>query len=98
MIPYKFIQKLDENQAKELLIDRQFDKAKIEKALPRVDAKIIKYPDWKATCPKSYCEMTLLDIKDELLAWLGEVEEDITCLSNHLKKLLPDVRQLELDL
>lgn len=95
MIKESYLRKLTPNDIIVLLVERREFAAKARRVLPRIDWKMVTYPNWKATCPKSGCELTLDNIKDELQSWLEETEEEIEQLNKHLK---PTNKQMELGL
>ena len=103
MFKDSFLKKINTEHASELLQERQERIDKARRALPRIAWKRITHPNWKATCPKSGCELTLAIIKDELMAYLEEAEGEIDQLEKHLKISEPrtnmsEAKQLELNI
>ncbi len=98
MLKDSFLRELTPEYASELLQERQEFTDKSRRALPRILAKKIKSPGWRAICPKSGCSLTLDIIKEELQAYLEEAEEEIEQLNKHLESKFskPVVKQLEL--
>ncbi len=95
MLKESFLQRITPEHVQALLQERQDGARRCRRALPLIDAKMICYPDWSGTCPKTGMLLTLQDIKEETQAWLEESEEEIEQLRRHLG---PEVKQLELGL
>ena len=76
-----------------LLEERREFARRYRRALPIINAKMISNPGWHAVCPKTDMPLTLRDIKEEMLGYLEEMEEEIAQLEKLLK---PKQRQLEL--
>ena len=91
MIKDSFLRKLAPEQVEVMLQERQEFAAKARRVLPRIDWKMVTHPNWRATCPKSGCELTLDILKEELQAYLEEAEEEIKQLERVLE---PMVKQL----
>lgn len=76
-----------------LIEERQEYARRHYRALPIIEAKMISNPGWHAICPKTDMPLTLPDIKEEMLGYLEEMEEEIAQLENLMK---PKDEQLEL--
>ena len=92
MIQQKFLNSLMKEQILDYIEDHQGFINKAKRGLPFIEAKMIKYPNWKATCPKSGEPLTLDIIKEELQAYLEESEEELKQLQGHLEKLATPVK------
>ncbi len=87
MILPKYLNSLNKEQTLDQIEDRQGFIAKAKRGLPLIEAKMIKYPGWHATCPKSGEPLTLDIIQDELQAYLEVAEEELPQFEGHLVKL-----------
>ena len=87
MIKDSLLRKLAPEHAQSILQERQEFAEKARRVLPRIDWKMVTHPDWRVTCPKSGCELTLDIIKEELQAYLEEAEEEIGQLEKILKSV-----------